>query len=54
MEKWPIGVFASVDVGLGVHLEVAQDLEVPTVQVYAPHKETRTKQTAQVKLFSLT
>jgi hypothetical protein len=37
MEKWPIGVFASVDAGLGVKLEVAHDLGVPTIQLHAPH-----------------
>ena len=26
MESWPIGVFTSIDAGLGVHLEVAQEL----------------------------
>lgn len=44
---WPIGVFTSVDAGLGVHLEVAQDLKVPTVQVHAPHPQTRTREHAQ-------
>jgi sugar phosphate isomerase/epimerase len=39
---WEIGVFTSVDAGLGVHLEVAQELGIPTVQVHAPHRETRT------------
>lgn len=43
MEKWPIGVFASIDAGLGVKLEVAQELEIPTIQLHAPHKETRTE-----------
>ena len=46
MERWPIGVFASVDAGLGVHLDVAQELGIPSVQVHAPHKETRTPETA--------
>jgi sugar phosphate isomerase/epimerase len=50
MEKWPIGVFASVDAGLGVHLDVAQELGIPTVQVHAPHKLTRTKQSADAFL----
>jgi sugar phosphate isomerase/epimerase len=50
MEKWPIGVFASVDAGLGVHLDVAQELGVPTVQVHAPHQATRTEQTARAFL----
>lgn len=44
---WPIGVFASVDAGLGVHLDVARDLGVPTIQVHAPHQHTRTAETAR-------
>ncbi len=47
MKPWSIGVFASVDAGLGVHLEVAQDLGIPTVQLHAPHKESRTPEAAQ-------
>lgn len=47
MEKWPIGVFASVDAGLGVHLDVAQELGIPTVQVHAPHQQTRTPEAAR-------
>ncbi len=43
MEKWPIGVFTSVDAGLGVKLEVAKDLGVPTIQLHAPHQSSRTK-----------
>ncbi|HTN77266.1 MAG TPA: sugar phosphate isomerase/epimerase family protein [Pirellulaceae bacterium] len=46
MEKWPIGVFTSVDAGLGVKLEVAQELGVSTIQIHAPHKESRTKENA--------
>ncbi len=42
MEKWPLGVFASIDAGLGVKLEVAQALEVPTIQLHAPETATRT------------
>lgn len=49
MERWPIGVFTSVDAGLGVRLEVARDLKVPTVQIHAPHQQTRTP--AQAKAF---
>jgi sugar phosphate isomerase/epimerase len=41
MDKWPIGVFASIDAGLGVHLEVAQELGVPTVQLHSPHAQNR-------------
>ncbi len=47
MEKWPIGVFTSVDAGLGVHLDVAQELGIPTVQVHAPHQQTRTPEAAR-------
>jgi sugar phosphate isomerase/epimerase len=47
MDKWPLGVFASIDAGLGVRLEVAHELGVPTVQLHAPHKNTRTKQHAE-------
>ena len=47
MEKWPLGVFASIDAGLGVKLEIAHELGVPTVQLHAPHKATRTKQHAE-------
>lgn len=47
MNKWPIGVFTSVDAGLGVKLEVAHDLSVPTIQLHAPAKATRTAENAQ-------
>ena len=43
MEKWPIGVFASIDAGLGVKLDVAHELGVPTIQLHAPAKSTRTQ-----------
>lgn len=42
MEKWPIGVFASIDAGLGVRLEVARDLGVRTVHLHTPHAASRT------------
>lgn len=47
MDKWPIGVFTSVDAGLGVHLEVAQELNIPTVHLHSPHGPSRTAQTAE-------
>ncbi len=47
MEKWPLGVFASIDAGLGVKLEVAHELGVPTIQLHAPAKSTRTADNAQ-------
>lgn len=46
MEKWPVGVFASVDAGLGVRWEVIKELGVPTIQLHAPARETRTQETA--------
>ncbi len=47
MEKWPLGVFASIDAGLGVKLEVAHELGVPTIQLHTPKQESRNPQTAQ-------
>lgn len=47
MEKWPIGVFASIDAGLGVQLEVAHELGVPTIHLHAPHRQTRTLENAK-------
>ncbi len=47
MEKWPLGVFASIDAGLGVKLEVAHELGVPTIQLHAPEKSTRTADNAK-------
>ncbi|MFP6588506.1 MAG: sugar phosphate isomerase/epimerase family protein [Pirellulaceae bacterium] len=47
MEKWPIGVFTSIDAGLGVKIEVAHELGVPTIQLHAPAKETRTAANAE-------
>ena len=53
MEKWPIGVFASIDAGLGVKLEVAHELGVPTVHLHAPHVDTRTPERADEFLAQL-
>jgi len=46
MNQWPIGVFASIDAGLGVRLEVAHELGVPTIHLHSPHRESRTPQRA--------
>ncbi len=40
--KWPLGVFASIDAGLGVNLNVAKELGVTTVQLHTPHAASRT------------
>ena len=50
MEKWPIGVFASIDAGLGVKLEVVHELGIKTIQLHAPKKETRTPENAEAFL----
>jgi sugar phosphate isomerase/epimerase len=46
MEKWPLGVFASIDAGLGVPLDVAGELGVKTLQLHAPRPETRRRDRA--------
>ena len=53
MEKWPLGVFASIDAGLGVKLEVARELGVPTIQLHAPAKASRTPERAKQFLAKL-
>lgn len=47
MADWPIGVFTSIDAGLGVKLEVVQELGIPTIQLHAPHRSTRTPAAAE-------
>jgi len=39
--KNPIGVFASVDAGLGVSWDVIGRLQVPTIQLHTPHAASR-------------
>jgi sugar phosphate isomerase/epimerase len=46
MEKWPVGVFTSVDAGLGVDLAVARELNIPTIQIHAPHAGNRDESAA--------
>jgi sugar phosphate isomerase/epimerase len=47
MLHWPIGVFASVDAGLGLRLDAVRDLGVSTIQIHAPHASQRTAQRAR-------
>lgn len=47
MDVWPIGVFASVDAGLGVRWDVIKELNVPTIQLHAPHPDKRTAEAAE-------
>ncbi len=46
-QLWPIGVFTSIDAGLGVRLEVASELKIPTIQLHTPHREGRTPKAAE-------
>ena len=46
MSKWQIGVFTSIDAGLGVDLDVANELGIPTIQIHAPHAGNRNQETA--------
>ena len=47
MDRWPIGVFASVDAGLGVGWDVIAELQVPTIQLHAPSPGKRNSESAQ-------
>lgn len=46
-QDWEIGVFASIDAGLGVSLEVVAELGIPTLQLHAPHAHSRKPETAR-------
>jgi sugar phosphate isomerase/epimerase len=46
VEKWPIGVFSSIDAGLGVQLDVARELGVTTIHLHAPTQANRTPERA--------
>lgn len=46
MESWPIGVFASIDAGLGVCWDVISELGLPTIQLHAPSPEKRNQESA--------
>jgi sugar phosphate isomerase/epimerase len=47
MEIWPLGVFASIDAGLGVQLDVARELGVTTIHLHTPRAESRTPERAR-------
>ena len=46
MKKWQIGVFTSIDAGLGVDLNVANELGIPTIQIHAPAQANRNQASA--------
>ena len=45
--KWPIGVFTSLNAGLGVKLDVVKELQIPTLQLHAPQAKDRNAGYAQ-------
>ena len=47
MMENPIGVFASIDAGFGVPLEVVRELGIKTIQLHTPTKASRTDANAQ-------
>lgn len=47
MSTWPIGVFASIDAGLGVAWPIIEELGLPTIQLHAPHASNRTAEAAK-------
>lgn len=50
MERWALGVFTSVDGGLGAGLDAVKQLGVPTVQLHAPTAEYRARaQSAEIR-----
>lgn len=46
MSKWPIGVFTSIDEGLGISIDVLKELGIPTIHLHAPSPENRTEDNA--------
>ena len=50
MENMPVGVFASIDAGLVVKLEVVRDLGIKTIQLHTPAKASRTPENAKAFL----
>ena len=53
MDIMPVGVFASIDAGLGVKLEVVRELGVKTIQLHTPAKNSRTPENAKAFLSKL-
>jgi sugar phosphate isomerase/epimerase len=46
-DLWPIGVFTSIDAGLGVQFPVVVELGIPTIQLHAPSRASRTPDAAK-------
>ena len=46
MARWPLGVFTSLDAGLGVSFDVLSRLGIPTIHLHAPESANRSAATA--------
>ena len=46
MSSRPLGVFASLDAGLGLALETVRELDVDVIQLHTPHGPSRTEENA--------
>ena len=46
MARWPLGVFTSLDAGLGVSFDVLSRLGIPTIHLHAPGSTNRSTATA--------
>jgi L-ribulose-5-phosphate 3-epimerase len=44
IKKWPLGIFASSDSGLGIHFDVAHELGFETIHLHAPRRQPRTSE----------
>lgn len=53
MEKWQVGIFTSIDAGLGLPLAVAREIGVRNIQLHAPARSNRTEQNAEKTLDQL-
>ena len=53
MEKWQVGIFTSIDAGLGLPLAVAREIGVRNIQLHAPARSNRTEQNAEQTLDQL-
>ena len=47
MEKWPTGIFTSIDEGLGADLDAVRRLGASTVHLHAPGPALRTPESTE-------
>ena len=47
MQRWPVGLFTSIDGERGVDLAIAKEIGIPTLQIYAPKKSNRSAKHAK-------